>query len=211
MVDELKEILPSTLASFKKSSGGRSMIPDFNGILALNLATECGIPIILPAACYYCSLLSTQTILEGFRLESGVVVKLSPWALSIALAFRGNVLAEIVRAMDISRSWKSRRWRCTMNACTMDLSLLLWMSKPVISIGATTAFFHLVRSPRDTLIPCVLHVSFCSKQVRPSFKMRSGIYCPSCAKRRAGRHLERSKNKSTEMRMLSWRRFPIKR
>lgn len=120
MVDELKEILPSTLASFKKSSGGRSMIPDFNGILALNLATECGIPIILPAACYYCSLLSTQTILEGFRLESGVVVKLSPWALSIALAFRGNVLAEIVRAMDISRSWKSRRWRCTMNACTMD-------------------------------------------------------------------------------------------
>ncbi|ETW78674.1 hypothetical protein HETIRDRAFT_240713, partial [Heterobasidion irregulare TC 32-1] len=55
MVDELKEILPSTLASFKKSSGGRSMIPDFNGVLALNLATECGIPIILPAACYYCS------------------------------------------------------------------------------------------------------------------------------------------------------------
>lgn len=120
MVDEIKGILPSTLHQFKSSSDGRCLIPDFNGILAVNIATECRIPIILPAAYYYCSMLSTQTLLEGLQLESGVVVKLSSQALPIALAFRRKITTEIVRAMDISRFWASRHWRCMVDECAID-------------------------------------------------------------------------------------------
>ena len=120
MVDELKVIFPSMHADFVKSDDDRVLIPNFNGILAVNIATECHIPIILPAACYCCSLLSTQTLLEGFQLDSGVVVKLSSQALSIVLDFCRNIVGEITLAMHISRSWKSQQWQCRKGACTTD-------------------------------------------------------------------------------------------
>ena len=182
MVDELKAIFLSTHADFVKSDDDRVLIPNFNGILAVNVATECRIPIILPAAYYCCSLLSTQTLLEGFQLDSGVVVKLSSQALSIVLDFRRNIVGEITLAMHISRAWKSQQWRCRKGACATD---------PIIAAFDVEAqYVHcddFALSARDFLRVCVIAVTLLSRQVRSSFNKRSGSYCPTCAKRRVGR------------------------
>lgn len=120
IVDDLKTMHPSTFYKFIGSQDDRDDTPDFNGILAVNIDIEYRIPSILPVAYYYCSLMSIQTLLEGFCMESGIVVKLSPSALLVALNFHEEMAREIVHLTRVSRDLELQGWKCPHSMCRLD-------------------------------------------------------------------------------------------
>ena len=64
--------------------------------------------------------MSMQALVEGFRLESGGVVKLSLLALRVALTFREEMTREIVHLTRISCDFQLQGWKCPHSMCGSD-------------------------------------------------------------------------------------------
>lgn len=80
LIEHLKAYYPSTLAEFRdahtKNYSFFKHTAPYHSLLAANMAREFDIPIILPAALYYCCEPPYEKITEGVEDEGGNMVKL---------------------------------------------------------------------------------------------------------------------------------------